>query len=613
MEPVMPLMPEPEMMGGEAVWGAVCADGNGEFWDEPGLVGAARSGMCVRLPRPEELSPLPDTAQLQFLPGRHPLVWPAGRENSGRPPLACTDSLVLAAQLPSGWTRTLLPAWYREPNSEVLPIFGYTAVFYHGGRLWCAAVQTEQNPRWDPCNYALPELQDCIAEVRKALPGNRIIDQLDVCATQYGCYNAQNIFYGRWEGAAPISPVCNAGCRGCISKQPDGAPPSPQIRLNFTPTVEEIAQLGLFHIGRADRAIFTFGQGCEGEPLMQADTAADAIRLIRSKTSAGTLHMNSNGSRPEGALKLFEAGLNSMRVSMCSAIESSYNAYYRPRGYSFSDVLRTLELGRQHGVWMSINLLLMPGLNDTIPEIEALIDLIKRFDVNMVQMRNLNIDPDWLFEQIEPPAEKGIGITNMIRMLQDACPGLRIGSHNPAREEMGIGYSAPMPMPMENVPVIPGEGMDGGFMPPMMDAPILMPDGSGMPVMPEDERGEVYLPDSADDMEAVDPSAECGLESGESELYLDEPLNSEERSMQPEDGVYPEDDENSDECYSAEETRLFDNDEAEAVRSAGERMLDEEIEADDGSLGAGDGIMDSRRAASDELSARRRSEEDEQD
>ncbi|MGM9991474.1 MAG: radical SAM protein [Candidatus Bruticola sp.] len=421
----------------EAAWALICSDSEGNFWDEPTLRAAARSGREIRPPKRCELSPLPKTAQLQYLPGRFPLAWPVG-ESTENEPLVCEGAYVLAAQLPSGWTRTLLPAWEVEEGADTLPIFGYTAVFSHHGELWCAAVPTEQNPRWDPCAYALPELDSDIKKLEKRFPNNRLLGQLKVCAQEYGCYNAQNIFYGRWEGAAPISPQCNARCRGCISKQPEGAPPSPQIRLNFTPSVEEIVELGLFHIGRAERPIFTFGQGCEGEPLLQADRAAEAIKIIRQHTDRGTLHMNSNGSLPQKALKLFEAGLNSMRVSMCSAREETYNAYYRPQGYKFSDILQTIELGRSHGVWISINLLLMPGLNDTPTELEALIKMVRRLDVNMIQLRNLNIDPDWLFAQIELPKEKSLGIPAFIERLQRECPHLRLGSHNPAKEEMAI-------------------------------------------------------------------------------------------------------------------------------------------------------------------------------
>ncbi|MCR5661910.1 MAG: radical SAM protein [bacterium] len=408
------------------IWGLVCSDEQGNFWDEPHLQALARSGKFMRLPEDDELAPLPDDCVLQYLPARHPLI----ARYKGSEALDC---YVLAAQLPSGWTRTLLPAWECEKGAKALPIFGYTAVFCRNGELFCAALQSENNPRWKPSNYAPGPLRRRIKRLYEKLPHNRIVKQLENCAVNYGCYNAYNIFAGRWEGAVPVSPVCNAGCRGCISLQPEGRPPSPQIRLNFVPSVEEIVELGLMHIANPE-AIFTFGQGCEGEPLMQADTIAKAIKEIRSHTGAGTLHMNSNGSLTEGARKVIEAGLDSMRVSMISAREETYNAYYRPRNYAFANVAETIRIAKDNGLWVSINLLMIPGLNDSQAELETLIEFVKAHKIDMIQMRNLNFDPDLLFQEIPIPDEPSLGVPEMMRVLRCEVPQVRLGSHNPHKE-----------------------------------------------------------------------------------------------------------------------------------------------------------------------------------
>ena len=329
------------------------ADAQGQFGDEPFLEGAARSGFKVRAPRREELSPWIEEAPLQFLPGRQPLAWPAGRVQGPPRPLE-GESWAVVTLPPAGWVRTLLPAWRVTPGAEDLPIFGYTPLFVREGELYWAALPLELNLHWDPKEYDKPSLEADIEATKRALPGNRLLEQLAICAREYGCCNAQNIFYGRWEGAVPISPQCNARCRGCISKQPAGGPPSPQIRLDFTPTVEEIAQLSLFHLRRAPDPILSFGQGCEGEPLLQAERAAQAVRLVRAQEGRGTLHMNSNGSLPQKAQLLFEAGLDSMRVSLCSALEESYVAYYQPQHYKFRDVLETIERGRAAGAGFSV-------------------------------------------------------------------------------------------------------------------------------------------------------------------------------------------------------------------------------------------------------------------
>ena len=407
-------------------FGILCADADGSFWDEPDVIGLGRTAQGVRMPCAEELSPLPEGAQLQFLPGRHPLVRALGQTGE----FVADDCLVMAAQLPSGWTRTLLPAWDKADNAPDLPVFGYTAVFCRGGELYAAACQTEDNPHWRPKHYGRPDLRQLISQCLRRYPQNRLYKHLQICACDYGCYNAQNIFYGRWEGAAPTSPVCNAGCQGCISYQPEGRPASPQVRLRFIPGAAEIADIGIRHLAHP-QAIYSFGQGCEGEPLLQADTIAEAIKLMRAETSAGAIHMNTNGSRPQAAKAVIDAGLDSMRVSMNSVIAESYNAYYRPRGYKMEDVWETVRYARQRGLWVSVNWLCFPGINDSAAETEAMIEFVREYDVNMIQLRNLNMDPDLLLPELPLPSGVVLGVPGMIKRLREAVPNLRIGNHNP--------------------------------------------------------------------------------------------------------------------------------------------------------------------------------------
>src|SRR5437763_93615 len=80
--------------------------------------------------------------------------------------------------------------------------------------------------------------------------------QLALCAREYGCYTAQNIFYRRWEGAIPASPRCAAQCVGCISEQL-GEVASPQDRLPFAPTPEEIVEVAVPHLQEAEQAMIS--------------------------------------------------------------------------------------------------------------------------------------------------------------------------------------------------------------------------------------------------------------------------------------------------------------------------------------------------------------------
>ena len=401
------------------------ADTDGQVEDVPGLRGLARSGCSFREPELEELMPLPEGADLQLLPDRQAVAL----DEDGCE--VVLDGLAVAARLPVGYTRTLLPA-FEEPGEGVgsLPFFGYTAVFARGDELLCAALRTEDNPHWAPEHYHKPELKDRIEALKGQFQGNRILEQLETCALEYGCYNAQNIFMHRWEGAVTVSPACNAQCRGCISLQPEDLPPSPQERFKFKPLVDEIVEIGTHHLTSPD-AIFSFGQGCEGEPLLAGDAIAEAVAKLSVLKGRGTIHLNSNASLPDKMQKIVDAGLDSLRVSTNSVLPRVYEAYYQPRRYTFEAVRACTRIAADAGCHISLNLLMMPGWVDAQEEVDALVAFVNEFNVSMIQLRTLNIDPNFYAAYVPLPEGESIGIPGLLKRLRRDCPGLVLGNHSP--------------------------------------------------------------------------------------------------------------------------------------------------------------------------------------
>jgi molybdenum cofactor biosynthesis enzyme MoaA len=186
------------------------------------------------------------------------------------------------------------------------------------------------------------------------------------------------------------------------------------------------------HLNQAPKPIVSFGQGCEGEPLLQADTIAGAIRLIRQETSKGTINLNSNSSLPQALEKLIDAGLDSLRVSLNSAQERYYTGYYRPNGYAFADVLSSIRRMKSAGRFVSLNYFILPGLSDSVPEFEALCTLVASCRPDMIQLRNLNMDPEWYLRTIGlPHLETAMGIHPWLKALKKEFPALRFGYFNP--------------------------------------------------------------------------------------------------------------------------------------------------------------------------------------
>lgn len=398
--------------------------------EDTGYIALGRSGAEERRINPLEASPLPEGSSLSFLPQRLPIGFSLRKRKVETFRKKSRRLLVVAALPPPGYTRSLLPAFRREGNPSPLPFFAYTAVGLKDDQIWFAAIPTEKNIRWDPSQYDSPDLEKRIKEKLRLHAKNKILDQLAFCSTAYHCYTAQNIFHGRWEGGIPISPFCNACCIGCISYQERGSPPSPQERLKFVPTAEEIVDLAVPHL-ESREAIVSFGQGCEGEPTMQADLLARAITEIRRRTKMGTININTNAGNTKSIRKLLDAGLDAMRVSVNSCRKELYDAYFRPIGYDLDDVRRSILLARERGCFVSLNLLYLPGVNDAKVEMEHLFDFIGETGVNQVQLRNLNIDPDIYFRIIPPPSGKTLGLVQFLKVLRKRFPDLLIGNFTP--------------------------------------------------------------------------------------------------------------------------------------------------------------------------------------
>lgn len=400
---------------------AVYADEEGTILDAAGLRGMGRVGSKNIALRPEDLIPLPESADLMLLPD-HQAV---GQTSAGE--ILPITGTAVAAILPAGYTRLFLPAYEREEDAERLPLYGYTAVVVYHDALYCAAIYTDENDKWDPVHYNTPELKKLVKRTKKDLPGNRIVEQVGGCSLKWHCCTAQNLFYRRWEAGIPASPVCNANCFGCISLQPAECCPSPQQRIDFRPTPEEIAEVGIYHLSVAPDGIISFGQGCEGEPSLAASNIAAGIRLIRAKTKKGQINMNSNAGYTEGIREIVDAGLDSLRVSIISARPESYDAYYRA-SYHLDDVKASIRYALAHGTYVSLNLLYFPGFNDRPEEFGAWQTFFRELPVQMIQVRNLNIDPDAFLDIMPPEQEAPIGTRKFLERLHEEFPQLIIGS-----------------------------------------------------------------------------------------------------------------------------------------------------------------------------------------
>jgi pyruvate-formate lyase-activating enzyme len=414
----------------------VFADQTGKIMEHPFLeMAGSEAGHWRRLNRNEWI-PLPEGSELFVLPGRLPVGFDPRKKKFvvlTQNPYAKNEPVqAVAASVAPAHTAILSAAYRTKPNAPVLPLFSYAAVGWHEGRFVVAAIRVDQDERQDVKHLDLEKVHENARLWMKQYRHNRLIHHLARCALTYACPAARNFFLKRWEAPLPSSPKCNARCIGCISLQTNSPIPSTQQRIKFIPTPEEIAEVAVMHLRKAPKPIVSFGQGCEGEPLLVANTIEEAVRLMRSETSAGTINMNTNGSLPDVLEGLARAGLQSVRVSLNSLQPSYYNTYYRPKGYSLDDVKKFITKAKALGLFVSINYFMLPGVTDDPSEFKALENFLRTTQIDLIQMRNFNIDPEWYIQSVGfKPSGKPVGIITWMERVQEISPSIRFGYFNP--------------------------------------------------------------------------------------------------------------------------------------------------------------------------------------
>lgn len=411
------------------------ADNEGHIYEHPDYRMVGFSGREPSFIEWEDLVELPEFSKLFYLPACPPMgLDPETGRVETVPYVQMDDERVpcfaVAAFLEPGFVRSHLPAADYHLKSFVLPSWAYGAVGYQDGRYWAAGFQVEYSERWDPRNYDDDELVPAIDHFLSKHRKGPLVNHLIGCATQNHCFAAKNLFLGRWEAPLPVSRACNAACLGCLSLQPGDSCDASHDRIDFTPSREEIVELAVMHLSECPRAIVSFGQGCEGEPLMEYGLISESVADIRRRTGKGTINLNTNGSFPDRIRKIADSGLDSIRISMNSVRPDVYEAYYRPKNYDFKAVKTSVALSVRLGLYTMVNYLVFPGVSDQVEELDALMSFISKTELDFLHLKNLCIDPPLYMEKMPVSDEKGLGMRAMALQIRKKFPNVELGYFN---------------------------------------------------------------------------------------------------------------------------------------------------------------------------------------
>ena len=416
------------------------ANQNGEIFDLEGYAAVGMAGSSFVPLDTNNTIKMPYGSELMLLPDRKPVLYNISKkrlETLHENPFEPGKPLFPVAAFNSpGYVISYVSAYQENKSADYLPLFSYGAAGWSKDAFRSAAILVDSEKRQDLRLMKYEDVVSGVKKMRKKMPANRLRKHLEKCALEYGCPAGKNFFLSRFEAPLPTSQYCNARCLGCLSLQKNSHVPCSQDRIAFTPSPEEIAEIAITHINRVNNSIVSFGQGCEGDPLMVADVIEEAIKKIRSSTTKGTINVNTNGSKPDAVKRLINAGLDSIRISINSFQPKCYTAYFRPVDYSFSDVKMSMDTALKKGKFISLNYLNCPGFTDTPEELEALTGFMEQYPVNMIQWRNLNFDPIRYVERMHStsPHSMPAGVKTLLSRIKKRFPDLKYGYFNPPKE-----------------------------------------------------------------------------------------------------------------------------------------------------------------------------------
>ncbi|MBU1233736.1 MAG: radical SAM protein, partial [Proteobacteria bacterium] len=76
---------------------------------------------------------------------------------------------------------------------------------------------------------------------------------------------------------------------------------------------------------------------------------------------------------------------------------------------------------------------ILPGVTDSAEEYAALRHLLQTYQPDRIQLRNLNMDPEWYLRSIKFRTETpAMGMRQWLEKIKEEFPELQLGYYNPA-------------------------------------------------------------------------------------------------------------------------------------------------------------------------------------
>jgi len=164
-------------------------------------------------------------------------------------------------------------------------------------------------------------------------------------------------------------PGCNLACKHCQNWEISQAKPEDVRSLSFTP--KEIIKNAIDSKCKSIAYTFT-------EPSIWPEFLLDICKLAKKARIKNTTVTN-GFINPEPLNELCKC-LDGSNIDLKSINDEFYQQVC---GARLEPVLKAIKIMHEKGVWVELTNLLIPGLNDSLEEINKLVDWVKKLDRNI--------------------------------------------------------------------------------------------------------------------------------------------------------------------------------------------------------------------------------------
>ncbi len=376
------------------------ADDKGTIYDHPTLKMTVRSENLKTIPYELEMEPVPDNVKPEYLENASPLAY--NQEKAGIEVFKSGHAIFI--QPPEGYLRLYLPA-YQKRNNDILLPKPYTPVGWMNESFVSPITVVDKLPSSESVNTG-KKFHGFLKSYKKE---NAFKDFLLLNSDLYHTKNEEIVF--------PLSEETSNFSEN-----------------DLTTILEHYSKIASYPILNICHNNF--------KEQTNPDNFLNIIERIKSKNDNMTIIYSSNLQDMVILKKIVESGCDCINAELMTT--NSETGWIVDESVSIENVYKSLQAIYRKNIYKSLTLHTLPGLTDRQTETESLIDFLSTFNIDLLLLRNMEIDPDIIFMNNNLKNEDIKGLKNMLKLVKKKVKNIKIGYFNRHKDHFLLEHKLPV-------------------------------------------------------------------------------------------------------------------------------------------------------------------------